>query len=101
MDVLWHQAAASRADEVVREPGGDEVRSIFAIHRSDAVFRRLSRDPRIAAMAEQILASQVYVHQSRINYKKGFVGQEIYWQSAFETWHMEAGLPPHTEERRV
>src|SRR3546814_1067980 len=64
------------ADEVVREPGGDEVRSIFAIHRSDAVFRRLSRDPRIAAMAEQILGSQVYVHQSRINYKKGFRSEE-------------------------
>lgn len=93
MDALWRQAATSQADEVVREPGSDEVRSIFAIHRSNAVFRRLSRDPRIAAMAGQILGSQVYVHQSRINYKKGFVGKEFYWHSDFETWHIEDGMP--------
>ena len=44
-------------------------------------------------MAEQLLGSRVYVHQSRINYKSGFDGKEFYWHSDFETWHAEDGLP--------
>jgi ectoine hydroxylase len=41
----------------------------------------------------QILASSVYVHQSRINYKPAFRGREFYWHSDFETWHVEDGMP--------
>lgn len=44
-------------------------------------------------MARQILASEVYLHQSRINRKPGFRGREFYWHSDFETWHVEDGMP--------
>ena len=92
MDRLWREA---RADDetVIFEPDEEVVRSIFRIHADDPVFARLARDRRLAAMAEQLLGSQVYVHQSRINYKSGFDGKEFYWHSDFETWHAEDGLP--------
>jgi ectoine hydroxylase len=89
-------AAARRRDpapEVIREPGGDEVRSVFAAHRDDPVFARLAADPRLVGIAEQLLGSPVYVHQSRINLKPGFTGKEFYWHSDFETWHVEDGMP--------
>jgi len=41
----------------------------------------------------QILASDVYIHQSRVNLKPGFAGKEFYWHSDFETWHVEDGMP--------
>uniref|UniRef100_UPI00403FEDEE phytanoyl-CoA dioxygenase family protein n=1 Tax=Streptomyces sp. DSM 41540 TaxID=3448657 RepID=UPI00403FEDEE len=41
----------------------------------------------------QILGSDVYVHQSRINVKPGFGASGFYWHSDFETWHAEDGLP--------
>ena len=44
-------------------------------------------------IAEQILGSQVYIHQSRVNLKPGFKGKEFYWHSDFETWHIEDGMP--------
>ena len=44
-------------------------------------------------MARQILGSEVYVHQSRVNLKPGFDGKEFYWHSDFETWHVEDGMP--------
>jgi ectoine hydroxylase len=93
LDAVWDRAATSDDDTIVREPDSDTVRSVFAIHESNAVFRRLLHDRRLVAMAEQILGSQVYIHQSRINYKTGFRGAAFYWHSDFETWHTEDGMP--------
>jgi len=82
------------ADErTVTERGTDEVRSIFEIHKISEVFARLVRDPRVVGRARQILGSDVYVHQSRVNYKPGFHGKDFYWHSDFETWHAEDGMP--------
>lgn len=93
MDRLWEENAQANRREVIREPESQEVRSIFAVHRDNEVFRKLSQDPRLVKMIEQILGSEVYIHQSRINYKKGFTGKEFYWHSDFETWHVEDGMP--------
>jgi len=78
---------------VVREPGGDVVRSIFEVHRRSALVARLIRDPRLLEPVRQILGGPVYVHQSRINFKTGFDGAPFYWHSDFETWHVEDGMP--------
>jgi len=94
-DALREAAVAEgRSDpEVIREPESDEIRSIFAIHEHDPIFARHLRAPGLIATAEQILGGPVYIHQSRINYKPGFVGREFYWHSDFETWHVEDGMP--------
>src|SRR5699024_9409874 len=82
-----------KADErTVGEAKSDEVRSSFDIDRPNSVFRKLATDPRIVRRAEQ-LGSSVYIHQSRINYKPGFVGKDFSWHSDFETWHAEDGMP--------
>lgn len=75
------------------EEGADAVRSVFAPHRQSDVFQRLAEDPRLAGLARFILGEDVYVHQSRINYKPAFRGKEFYWHSDFETWHTEDGMP--------
>lgn len=79
--------------EVIAEPGSGDVRSIFNVHRLNQVFANLVRDPRVLNVARDILGSEVYIHQSRINYKPGFSGKEFYWHSDFETWHSEDGMP--------
>ncbi|WP_318153786.1 ectoine hydroxylase [Paenibacillus vietnamensis] len=81
------------AEHVILEPGSREVRSIFAIHAHNEVFKRLANHPRLKSIAAYLLGSEVYVHQSRINYKPGFTGKEFYWHSDFETWHVEDGMP--------
>ena len=85
--------AVKRADEAVVEPGSRELRSLFAVHQSSAVLKSLCQHPKLVAIARQLLGSEVYIHQSRINYKGGFRGKEFYWHSDFETWHMEDGIP--------
>lgn len=84
-------------NETIIEPHtegvGGEVRSIFDIHRLSAVIGRLCRDERIVNVARHLLGSDVYFHQTRINYKSGFRGGGFYWHSDFETWHVEDGMP--------
>ncbi|MEU6475883.1 ectoine hydroxylase [Streptomyces sp. NPDC047017] len=85
---------AIRADErSIVEPKSKEIRSVFEVHRISEVFAALVRDPRVVGRARQILGSDVYVHQSRINVKPGFGASGFYWHSDFETWHAEDGLP--------
>ena len=80
-------------DFSVTEPGSEEIRSLFAVHFLSERFRQLARDPRLTGRARQILGGDVYVHQSRINYKPGFHGKGFNWHSDFETWHAEGGMP--------
>jgi ectoine hydroxylase len=83
-----------RADErTIIEGASQQVRTIFEVHRSSDVFARIANDPRVVGRARQILGSDVYVHQSRVNLKPGFGGGDFAWHSDFETWHAEDGLP--------
>jgi ectoine hydroxylase len=85
---------AVRADErSIIEPKSKEIRSVFEVHRISEVFAQLVRDERVVGRARQLLGSDVYVHQSRINVKPGFGAGGFYWHSDFETWHAEDGLP--------
>ncbi|SDH68718.1 ectoine hydroxylase [Alteribacillus bidgolensis] len=81
------------ADDVIKEPGSNEIRSVFEIHKDSGFFQALSKNHRIVKAAQQLLGSQVYITQSRINFKPGFKGKEFYWHSDFETWHIEDGMP--------
>ncbi|NKY84780.1 ectoine hydroxylase [Nocardia veterana] len=83
-----------RADErVIIEKKSNSVRSIFEVHKISALVAELVRDERVVGLARQVLGSDVYIHQSRVNYMPGFEGAGFYWHSDFETWHAEDGMP--------
>lgn len=97
---LQQESAGMRSGEtklapenVITEPGSDEVRTVFRLDEQNALFDRLARDKRIAGRISFLLGDEVYLHQSRLNYKPGFTGKEFYWHSDFETWHAEDGMP--------
>ncbi|HSM12488.1 MAG TPA: phytanoyl-CoA dioxygenase family protein, partial [Thermoanaerobaculia bacterium] len=93
LDRLRSGGADTGRPEVITEPGGEVVRSVFAVHEDNEILSRLCRDPRLVSIARQLLGGDVYIHQSRVNYKSGFTGKEFYWHSDFETWHVEDGMP--------
>ncbi len=84
---------ALRQETVITELGSHDVRSIFEIHQQSQIMRQLASDQRLAGLTSFLLNEQVYIHQSRLNYKPGFIGKEFYWHSDFETWHAEDGMP--------
>ena len=83
----------ARDERVITEAKTGEVRSIFDVHEISDLIAELVRDPRVLDRARQLLGSEVYVHQSRVNYMPGFKGTGFYWHSDFETWHAEDGMP--------
>lgn len=99
LEAIVAAADAMRAREgidpgtVIEEPDSKAVRSVFEIHRQNDVVGRLVREPRLAEIARFLLDDDIYIHQSRLNYKPGFEGREFWWHSDFETWHIEDGMP--------
>lgn len=79
--------------EAIIEPDDSALRSLFAVHRLSDFFGAVSSDERIVRRAMQVLGSDIYITQSRINLKPGFNGKEFNWHSDFETWHVEDGMP--------
>lgn len=78
---------------LIREPESNIVRSIFRLHKISDLYQEMFRDQRILGTAKQLLGSDLYIHQSRVNYKPALNGKEFFWHSDFETWHVEDGMP--------
>jgi ectoine hydroxylase len=96
----WAELGRLAADERIKadertvvEKESQDVRSVFEVHLISELIAELARDPRVLDRARQLLGSEVYLHQSRVNYMPGFKGKGFYWHSDFETWHAEDGMP--------
>lgn len=85
--------ALKTREQVITEPTSNDIRSIFAVHEISQRFDELVRSQKLLDIATQLLGSDVYIHQSRINRKPGFAGTGFNWHSDFETWHSEDGMP--------
>ncbi|HLS13521.1 MAG TPA: ectoine hydroxylase [Beutenbergiaceae bacterium] len=93
LDRLVSDSTITGDERVVTEKASGEVRSIFEVTSLSPMIEQLARDPRLVTRAQQLLGSQVYLHQTRVNYMPGFKGNGFYWHSDFETWHAEDGMP--------
>lgn len=90
---MENDAELMGSEQVIKDPQTGAIRSVFAMHKISKLFDQLTRDPRVLGMVRQLLGSEVYIHQSRINDKFGFQGSGFDWHSDFETWHSEDGMP--------
>lgn len=93
MQSLRDSDAIKQREESITEASSGDVRSVFDVHRLSGFFQKIAQDPRLIRIAEYLLGDEVYLHQTRLNYKPGFRGKEFYWHSDFETWHVEDGMP--------
>ena len=82
-----------KSEQAICDSNSGSLRSVFGIHELSEEFARLTVSDLILGMVRQLLGSDVYIHQSRINAKPGFVGGGFNWHSDFETWHAEDGMP--------
>lgn len=77
----------------VLEKDSDIVRSVYGSHTTNEIFRHLSRHPLIVYPAMQILGSDVYIHQFKINVKAAFGGDIWEWHRDYLYWQREDGMP--------
>jgi len=96
VEVLRGELPALFAEDSPRrvvEKGSQVVRSVYGSHSTNEVFRRLASHPRLLEPAQQILGSQVYVYQFKINAKIAFLGDVWEWHQDFIFWQREDGTP--------
>jgi ectoine hydroxylase len=84
---------AEHRQENVREKNGDVVRTNFAAHTFNELYRRLGRHPRLVEPVMQLLGDQVYVHQFKINGKAAFDGDVWQWHQDYGTWLNDDDMP--------
>ncbi|MGE0725005.1 MAG: phytanoyl-CoA dioxygenase family protein [Alphaproteobacteria bacterium] len=84
---------AARRQENVREKTGDVVRTAFAVHTYNPVYRALAHHPRMVGPVIQLLGGDVYVHQFKINAKAAFDGDQWQWHQDYGTWKNDDDMP--------
>jgi|SRR5215204_2531233 len=95
IDVLKAESLKVFAEDTpkrVLEKDHGIVRSVYGSHTTTQVFNKLSRHPRIVEPVQQLLGSEVYVYQFKINAKAAFGGDLWEWHQDYIFWQKEDGL---------
>ncbi|NEV02776.1 phytanoyl-CoA dioxygenase family protein [Bradyrhizobium uaiense] len=69
------------------------VRSVNGVHLHSDVLYTFARHPRLLEPAQQLLADEVYIHQFKINAKRGLNGEVWPWHDDYVFWRNEDGMP--------
>jgi ectoine hydroxylase-related dioxygenase (phytanoyl-CoA dioxygenase family) len=77
----------------VKEASSPIVRSVYGSHRTHESFRQLSEDARLVEPAMQVVDSEVYVYQFKVNAKAAFAGDVWEWHQDYIFWRDEDGMP--------
>jgi len=85
--------SADNSPKKVLEKDGKTVRSLHGSHTTNDIFNCLTRHPFIVEPAMQIVGSQVYVYQFKINLKAAFSGDIWKWHQDYIYWRKEDGMP--------
>lgn len=96
-DVRRLRAEAHRLFELdhagrVFEKDGVTVRGVHGCHLVSGLFSTLTRMDQLLRPAEQILGSQVYVHQFKINAKRAHTGDLWPWHQDYIFWRRLDGM---------
>ncbi|WP_203754385.1 phytanoyl-CoA dioxygenase family protein [Actinoplanes cyaneus] len=70
----------------ILERDGTTVRSVYGPHQTDPVLSKVVRLPVLVEAAKQLIGDDVYVHQSKINVKASFTGDQWEWHQDYINW---------------
>jgi hypothetical protein len=77
----------------VMERDNQTVRALHGCHLESPLFNRLVRLPILLGPVQQILQSDVYLYQFKINFKAAFRGDVWPFHQDYVFWHNEDGMP--------
>lgn len=83
---------ATDGPRVVLERDGRTVRSVYGPHQHDQTVAELVRQPALLGAARQLLGDDVYVHQSKLNVKAAFSGDQWEWHQDYINWLRADGI---------
>jgi ectoine hydroxylase len=68
------------------------VRSVYGVHQIHPGLRDIARHPGLLGGVRQLLADDVYVHQSKINIKAPLAGDQWEWHQDYIYWLQNDGI---------
>ena len=77
---------------IIREDDGS-IRSVFAPHKLENAFDRLYRENRIVEPCSQLIDSDIYLYQFKLNNKKKLSSECWEWHQDFPYWHIDDQVP--------
>jgi ectoine hydroxylase len=80
-------------DHRILEPDGTGVRAVYASHLRQPAFAALIRAARVLGPVQQLLSTDVYLYQFKINAKPAFGGNMWAWHQDFAAWQLADNLP--------
>lgn len=85
-------SASTGGEGMVLEENGRAIRALHGLHEREP-FRRLVRFGVLLNAARSLLHDDVYVYQSKLNFKAAFAGDLWPWHQDYSFWEREDGMP--------
>jgi ectoine hydroxylase-related dioxygenase (phytanoyl-CoA dioxygenase family) len=79
--------------DVIWEEDNKSVRALMGCHFKSEFFKLLVRQSRLLSPTMQVLESEAYVYQFKINLKSAFKGEIWPWHQDYIYWHELDGMP--------
>ncbi|MGH3155058.1 MAG: argininosuccinate synthase-related protein, partial [Streptosporangiaceae bacterium] len=76
----------------IMERDGVTVRSVYGPHQADGTVANVCRLPELAGTAMSLIGEDVYIHQSKINVKAPFTGDQWEWHQDYIYWLKDDGI---------
>lgn len=81
------------SSDVIWEEDQTNVRAFMGCHLKNKFYKNLVQQSRILGSAKQLLESDAYVYQFKINVKAAFKGEIWPWHQDFIYWYELDGMP--------
>lgn len=76
----------------IMERDGVTIRSVYGPHQTHPTVARVCRLRELAGAAMDLIGERVYVHQSKINVKAPFAGDQWEWHQDYIYWLKDDGI---------
>jgi ectoine hydroxylase len=81
------------APQRIVERDGRTIRSVYGPHQTNEAIAQVVRSRQLLSAAANVLgASDIYIHQSKVNWKAAFVGDVWDWHQDFIYWLRDDGI---------
>lgn len=77
----------------IHADGNGSVDTVYAPHHRESEFEAILSSPKILEPVREILASEVYPYQVKVNIKTPFGDNKVEWHQDFAAWHIVDELP--------
>jgi len=76
----------------ILERDGTTVRTVYGLHQTQPAIAELTRLPALLGAVRQLIGDDVYVHQSKVNIKAPFAGDQWEWHQDYIYWLQGDGI---------